>query len=62
MSPRGRIAIAGSVAQKARNAGHTWQFLQYLLGFKRLGYEVLLLDSLEHEDDAVAEHQRVAYV
>ncbi|MGN6189536.1 MAG: glycosyltransferase [Conexibacter sp.] len=63
MSPRGRIAIAGSVAQKARNAGHTWQFLQYLLGFKRLGYEVLLLDSLEHvESDGTAEHQRVAYV
>lgn len=63
MSARGRIAIAGSVAQKAHNAGHTWQFLQYLLGFKRLGYEVLLLDSLEHSDgDFAAEHQRVAYV
>jgi hypothetical protein len=46
--PAGRIAIAGCVAQKAHNAGHTWQFLQYLLGFKRLGWEVLLLDSLEH--------------
>jgi len=63
MTPRGRIAIAGSVAQKARNAGHTWQFLQYLLGFKRLGYEVLLLDSLEHAGgDLTVEHQRVAYV
>lgn len=62
MSARGRIAIAGSVAQKARNAGHTWQFLQYLLGFKRLGYDVLLLDSLEHDEDAAAEHDRVSYV
>jgi hypothetical protein len=63
MSRRGRIAIAGSVAQKARNAGHTWQFLQYLLGFKRLGYEVLLLDSLDRvEGDAAIEHARVAYV
>jgi hypothetical protein len=63
MSARGRIAIAGSVAQKAHNAGHTWQFLQYLLGFERLGYEVLLLDSLEHADgDAAAEQERVAYV
>jgi hypothetical protein len=63
MSPRGRIAIAGCVAQKAHNAGHTWQFLQYLLGFKRLGFEVLLLDSLEHAGgDAVAELQRVTYV
>jgi hypothetical protein len=62
MTARGRIAIAGSVAQKARNAGHTWQFLQYLLGFKRLGYEVLLLDSLAHTDDVSAEQQRIAYV
>jgi len=63
MRPHGRIAIAGSVAQKAHNAGHTWQFLQYLLGFKRLGYDVLLLDSLEHADGNFAtEHQRVTYV
>jgi hypothetical protein len=63
MSARGRIAIAGSVAQKAHNAGHTWQFLQYLLGFRRLGYEVLLLDSLEHAGgDSTTEHERVAYV
>jgi hypothetical protein len=62
MTARGRIAIAGSVAQKACNAGHTWQFLQYLLGFQRLGYEVLLLDSLEHADDAGAEQARVAYL
>jgi len=64
MTAKGRIAIAGSVAQKAHNAGHTWQFLQYLLGFERLGYEVLLLDSLEHADpaDAAGERERVAYV
>jgi len=63
MSPHGRIAIAGCVAQKAHNAGHTWQFLQYLLGFKRLGFDVLLLDSLEHADgDGAVELQRVTYV
>ena len=64
MTATGRIAIAGSVAQKARNAGHTWQFLQYLLGFKRLGYEVLLLDSLEHAagDGGPEERERIAYV
>ena len=63
MTAQGRIAIAGCVAQKAHNAGHTWQFLQYLLGFRRLGYEVLLLDSLEHADDDFAlERRRVAYV
>jgi hypothetical protein len=42
----GRIAIAGAVAQKPGCAGHVWQFLQYLLGFRALGYEVLLLDRL----------------
>jgi len=43
---KGRIAIGGAVAQKPGNGGHTWQFLQYLLGFRRLGYDVLLVDSL----------------
>jgi hypothetical protein len=42
----GRIAIAGAVAQKPGCAGHTWQFLQYLLGFRRLGWDVLFLDTL----------------
>lgn len=44
-----RIAIAGSLAQKPRQAGHTWQFLQYLLGLKRLGWDVLFIDRLEAE-------------
>ena len=42
----GRIAIAGAVAQKPGCAGHVWQFLQYLLGYRRLGYDVLFLDTL----------------
>jgi hypothetical protein len=40
------IAVAGSVAQRPRRGGHAWVFLQYLLGFQRLGYEVLFLDRL----------------
>ncbi len=43
----GRIVIAGSIAQKPAQAGHTWQFLQYILGFRRLGWEVLFLDRLD---------------
>jgi hypothetical protein len=43
---RDTIVVGGSVAQKPRQAGHTWQFLQYLLGFRRLGYDVLLVDRL----------------
>lgn len=40
-----QIVIAGAVAGKPGNGGHSWVFLQYLLGFRGLGYEVLLLDS-----------------
>jgi hypothetical protein len=50
----GRIAIAGAVAQKPGSAGHVWQFLQYLLGFRGLGYEVLLLDRV-HGDVAAGD-------
>ena len=45
----GRVTIAGAIAQKPRCAGHAWQFLQYLLGFRRLGYQVLFLDRVPGE-------------
>lgn len=45
----GSVVVAGSLAQRPRQGGHTWVFLQYLLGFKRLGWDVLLLDRLEPE-------------
>lgn len=43
------VVVAGSLAQKPRQGGHTWVFLQYLLGFRRLGWDVLFLDQLEPE-------------
>lgn len=43
----GLIVVAGSLAQKPGQGGHTWVFLQYLLGFRRLGWDVLFLDRLE---------------
>jgi hypothetical protein len=46
---RRTIAIAGSLAQKPREGGHSWVFLQYLLGFRRLGWDVIFLDRLEPE-------------
>src|SRR5256714_8461990 len=49
MGSRGTIAVAGSVAQKPGYGGHTWVFLQYLLGFRRLGWDVLFLDRLHRE-------------
>jgi hypothetical protein len=41
------ILVAGSLAQRPGYAGHSWVFLQYLLGFKRLGFDVLFLDWLD---------------
>src|ERR671937_2601509 len=43
------IAIAGSVAQRTGYGGHAWALLQYALGFRRLGYEVLFIDRLTPE-------------
>jgi hypothetical protein len=44
---RGTIIVAGAIAQRPARGGHTWVFLQYLLGFKRLGWDVLFLDWLD---------------
>ena len=41
------LAIAGALAQKPKIPGHTWVLLQYVLGFRRLGWEVLFLDVLD---------------
>jgi hypothetical protein len=40
------IVYSGSLAQPAHNGGLTWFHLQFLLGFRRLGYDVLFLDRL----------------
>jgi len=41
------IIIAGALAQRPWHGGHTWVFLQYLLGFQRLGWDVCFVDRLE---------------
>ena len=41
--------MAGSLAQRPGNGGHTWALLQYVLGFQGLGWDVLFLDRLEPE-------------
>jgi hypothetical protein len=57
---RDTVIFAGSLAQKPKYGGHAWFFLQYLLGFRRLGLDVLLVDRLEPDmgvsDDAAAAH------
>jgi hypothetical protein len=59
VSARGRIVVAGTIAQKPGQAGHAWQFLQYLLGFRRLGWDVLFLDDL---GDAPDDDARIGWV
>ncbi|HZV75684.1 MAG TPA: hypothetical protein VFF79_18395 [Conexibacter sp.] len=41
--------ISGGVAQCSGYGGHAWVFLQYLLGLRRLGFDVLLIDRLERQ-------------
>ena len=45
----GTIVVAGSVAQRPGRGGHAWVFLQYLLGFRRLGWDVLFVDRLSSD-------------
>lgn len=41
------VVIAGSLAQQPRQAGLAWFYAQLLLGFQRLGCDVLFLDRLD---------------
>jgi hypothetical protein len=45
------VIVAGALAQKVEYAGHAWFFLQYLLGFRRLGFDVVFVDRLPPEMD-----------
>ena len=46
---RARAVVAGALARRPRAGGHAWVFLQYLLGLRRLGYDVLFVDWLDAE-------------
>jgi hypothetical protein len=39
--------VSGAVARRPGKGGHTWVFLNWLLGLQRLGHEVLFVDQLE---------------
>jgi hypothetical protein len=52
MSSPKSVVIAGAVAQRPRRGGHTWVFLQYLLGFRGLGWDVVFLDRSEANNSA----------
>ena len=48
----GSAVVAGAVAQKPLHGGHAWVFLQLLLGLRRLGWRVLLVDRLPPDPPA----------
>jgi hypothetical protein len=43
---RGRVVVAAALAQCPGRGGHAWVVLSYLLGFRRLGWHVTLIDRL----------------
>lgn len=52
--PVGRVAVAGALAQRPGQSGHAWVFLQYLRGFRRLGWDVLFVDRVVEGDPPAA--------
>jgi len=51
-----RLILAGAVAQRANVGGHTWVFLQYLLGLRALGWDVMLVDRLTADEAACSRY------
>lgn len=46
-SRTGAVVVAGALARRIEYGGHLWALLQWVLGFRRLGWSVLVLDRLE---------------
>jgi hypothetical protein len=47
MTGRGAVVIAGAVARRIDCGGHVWALLQWVLGFRKLGWSVVFLDRLD---------------
>lgn len=45
--PRRTIVVSGMIAADPRQGGATWAVLQYLLGFRALGHEVVFVEPLQ---------------
>ena len=42
-----RIMMSGSIAKAGQGyVGNTWAFLQYLLGFRRLGFDTYYIEQI----------------
>ncbi|HEX8770107.1 MAG TPA: hypothetical protein VF711_04990, partial [Acidimicrobiales bacterium] len=46
---RPMVVVAGALAQRPGNGGHAWVFLNWLLGLRAAGFDVLFLDRTEPE-------------
>ena len=61
-SERMRIVVAGMLAGVPRQGGATWAVLQYVLGLRRLGHEVVVVEEVEGAGFAAAAHRFGALV
>jgi hypothetical protein len=58
------IVIGAALAHRAGYGGHAWALLQYVLGFQKLGFNVMIVDRLEPgmvadgREDAALAHLR----
>ena len=46
-----RIAVSGMIAAVPHHGGATWAVLQYLLGFRELGHEVVFVEQVDPDAD-----------
>jgi len=46
MNSKPTILVSGMIAAHPWQGGATWAVLQYVLGFRRLGYEVYLVEPI----------------
>ena len=57
-----RILITGSIGGAGQGyAGHTWAVLQYVLGFRRLGFDTYYVELIESQDCRDEEQRRVPF-
>jgi hypothetical protein len=47
MTGAGTVIVAGAVARRIDCGGHVWALLQWVLGFRKLGWSVVFLDRLD---------------
>src|SRR5262245_40648004 len=43
---RPTVIVSGAIAHKALNGGNAWSRLSWVLGFKRLGFEVWFIEQI----------------